>query len=178
LRTRQIKNLDTLEMLSRGTPLIEAGDEVRHTTGGDNNYWNQEAANNFPWNNVQSESGISNFLKGVINLRQQTKIGELKPDAYTFLGSNATKSPDWNPNDRSLNFLIKPIDAQHQPLYVASNAYWEPLQISVPKGSWTQVLNTSLPSGQDIVSGDKAPAVGANLTVPARTTIVLQGKAA
>jgi len=178
LRTRQIKNLDTLEMLSRGTPLIESGDEVRHTTGGNNNYWNQEAANNFPWSNVQSESGILNFLKGIVNLRQTNKIGQLKPDAYTFLGSDATKSPDWSPSDRSLNFLIKPIDAQHQPLYVASNAYWEPLKVSIPKGSWTQVVNTFLPTGQDIVSPEKAPAVGATLTVPPRSTIVLQGKAA
>ena len=176
LRIRQIKNLDTLEMLSRGTPLVEAGDEVRHTTDGNNNYWNQEKANNFPWENMQSQSGIFNFLKGIINLRQTSKIGQLKPDAYTFLGSDASKAPDWSPTDHSLNFMIKPIDAQHQPLYVASNAYWEPLQVSLPTGSWTQVVNTFLPAGQDIVSADKAPAVGPTMIVPPRSTIVLQGK--
>ena len=45
------------------------------------------------------------------------------------------------------------------PIYVASNAFWEPLTIELPATEnrrWYRVVDTSLPTGEDIVPEEEA----------------------
>src|SRR5438874_3346998 len=44
LRRRQIRNALTILLLSRGVPMLLAGDEIRRTQGGNNNAYNQDNA--------------------------------------------------------------------------------------------------------------------------------------
>ena len=51
LRERQIKNFVTILMLSRGVPMIVAGDEVKRTQRGNNNaYCQDNEISWFDWN--------------------------------------------------------------------------------------------------------------------------------
>ena len=63
LRTQQMKNLKTIQMLSQGTPIELWGDEVRRTADGNNNYWVQEQANNMPWDKVGTIRICTDFQK-------------------------------------------------------------------------------------------------------------------
>ena len=60
------------------------------------------------------------------------------------------------------------------------NAYWEPLRFQLPsagpttRGTWRRWIDTSLPSPQDIVDWDQAPAVAdASYLVHARSIVFL-----
>ena len=50
-------------MLSRGVPMILAGDEVRRTQGGNNNAYNQDNATSWiDWTKAQSHDGHAALL--------------------------------------------------------------------------------------------------------------------
>ena len=65
LRTRQMKNLATLLMLSRGVPMITAGDEVGRSQQGNNNAYCQD--NEIAWLdwNHANDGAFAVFMRGV-----------------------------------------------------------------------------------------------------------------
>ena len=44
-------------------------------------------------------------------------------------------------------------------IYLVLNAYWEPLAFELPDGHWCRWIDTTLPSPEDIVPWQDAPAV-------------------
>lgn len=63
------------------------------------------------------------------------------------------------------------------PIYVASNAFWEPIEIELPEQEdrrWYRVVDTSLPEGEDIVPQEEAVFLPDDTyEVPPRSTIIL-----
>ena len=66
--------------------------------------------------------------------------------------------------------------------YAFINSYWEPLSLQLPdpphhkEGQWHRVIDTALPSGEDIVPlGCQAPAIaGRHYQIAPRSIIVLR----
>ena len=72
LRYRQAKNLMTILMLSRGVPMLLAGDELLRTQHGNNNTWCQDNELGwFDWRLVEQNSDMLRFTRELITLRRR-----------------------------------------------------------------------------------------------------------
>ncbi|HEY9640368.1 MAG TPA: hypothetical protein V6C57_07785, partial [Coleofasciculaceae cyanobacterium] len=85
--------------------------------------------------------------------------------------------PDWGEDSHSLAFTLRHPEAGEH-LHILLNAYWEPLVFELPpldKGeAWHQVVDTALPSPDDISLPEVAPRVKSNTyRVMARSSVVL-----
>lgn len=176
LRSRQVKNLMALLMLSRGTPHFVMGDEMRRTTFGNNNGWNQDQLNTIDWSLKDKNSDMYRFTKMMIDLRQSHQIGRLDPSSFTWHGTEPNK-PDFADYARFIAWQTNPKATGVKPLFAAFNSYWEPITVTLPQNnSWFRLVDTNLPVGQDIVPGTNATAIARTYTIQPRSGIVLEGR--
>ena len=71
LRERQAKNLIALLMLSNGTPMLRAGDEMLQTQHGNNNPWNQDNDTTWlDWRRRDEHPGFWRFVQRMIAFRK------------------------------------------------------------------------------------------------------------
>ncbi|MDV3349215.1 glycogen debranching protein GlgX [Leptothoe sp. ISB3NOV94-8A] len=190
LRIRQIKNLFTLLLLSQGTPMVLMGDEVRRSQLGNNNaYCQDNGLSWFDWDAVEKEAALLRFVTGLIDFIQTTEIFKQEQLLEVTYGSQSPHivwhgvrlgQPDWGDNSHSLAFTLRhPQHDEH--LYVAFNAYWQPLSFELPpldnNDYWHRIIDTALPSPEDFCPLDAAPMVkDKTYRVEARSTIVLRVK--
>jgi len=189
LRVQQIKNLFTLQLLSIGTPMVLMGDEVRRTQLGNNNAYCQDNETSwFDWNLCSTNAEILRFVRNMIRTRlnfdQGSQHGRITLEDYL---SNARiewhgielGKPDWSNNSHSLAVTMHNF-ASSRVRYVAINAYWNPLEFQLPPVSassddgWLRLVDTSLPSPEDIV--DEAagvPVHGPRYIVNPRSVVML-----
>ncbi len=74
-RERQIKNFFTTLMISQGTPMFVAGDEVRRTQGGNNNaYCQDNEISWFNWDDVTNNAKTLDFFKKLIAIREKHPV--------------------------------------------------------------------------------------------------------
>jgi len=72
LRRRQAKNFIAILMISRGVPMLLAGDEIWRTQRGNNNAWCQDNELSwFDWSQVETERDMLEFVRGMIALRRR-----------------------------------------------------------------------------------------------------------
>jgi Type II secretory pathway, pullulanase PulA and related glycosidases len=72
LRRRQAKNFIVILMISRGVPMLLAGDEIWRTQRGNNNAWCQDNELSwFDWSLVEIERDMLEFVRGMIALRRR-----------------------------------------------------------------------------------------------------------
>ena len=71
LRARQIRNFLTILMLSRGVPMLLAGDEIRRTQSGNNNPYNQDNEISwFDWTLADANRDLLRFVQRLIAFRK------------------------------------------------------------------------------------------------------------
>ncbi len=166
LRMKQIKNFLTLLMVSKGTPMLLYGDEIRRTAMGDNNAYDQRTLNNMPWQNLTDDPNakiIHDFAKKLIEIRKAHNIGDVPQDGIIYHGTVPFK-PDFSSDTRFLSWQVNPPNAK--PLYMAFNSYWEPLNLELPPGNWKPLINTDSNPGDGI-----SPQ---NISIAPRSAIVLE----
>jgi glycogen operon protein len=72
LRRRQVKNLMASLLLSEGTPMIVAGDELLRTQLGNNNAYCQDNATSwFDWTQVEKNAEMHRFTQALIRFRKE-----------------------------------------------------------------------------------------------------------
>lgn len=181
LRERQLRNAIGLLMLSAGIPMLLGGDEMARTQRGNNNAYNiDDETTWFDWDRREKWSGLHRFVRLVIALRKQLPgIGRQEHwgSDVTFHGVDGP--PDWSYTSRSLAWHLRGATHGHDDLFVIANAWWGPLDWVVPPGNWRRVIDTSLPSPDDIVD-PRDPRGGAVVTaarypVGPRSLVVLRG---
>jgi glycogen operon protein len=189
LRTRQIKNLLAINMLSLGAPMILMGDEVRRTQYGNNNaYCQDNEISWFDWTNLDRHADIHRFVKELITLRfiresvtqeQNLSLEELTRRARIKLHGVNLGSPDFRPDSHSLAVAASSLSGDLL-MHFALNAYEEPLEFELPElpgwatSGWRRVVDTSLESPNDITLPPEAPAIdGSTYRVKDRSVIVL-----
>jgi glycogen operon protein len=163
LRERQIRNAFALNMLSIGTPLLLMGDEVRRTQQGNNNaYCQNNGISWFDWTLCEKNSGLLRFVSRLIRLRrnfgssfhlQSNSLQELLSHSQIEWHGVRLHSPDLTSSSHSIALTIY-ADEGHA-LHLMLSAYWEPLDFAIPPARasaspWHRILDTSLPSPQDI----------------------------
>ena len=150
-----------------------AGDEIRRTTGGNNNTWDQDKLNTIDWSLEQKNSDFLRFTQMMIDLRKAHGLGDLQPDSFIWHGVDPYK-PDFSDYTRLIAWQTQPTDPGAKPIYSAFNSYWEPITVSLPPGKWFRLVDTNLPAGQDIVTPDKATYINKTYTIQPRSGIVLE----
>jgi glycogen operon protein len=196
LRKRQARNLIATLMVSQGVPMLLGGDEMLRTQQGNNNAWCQDNAISwFDWSLLETNADFHRFVQQVIALRKRHHA--LRRKTF-FAGAEATepditwhgvlpRKPDFSPGSHSLAFCLdgRKTDRElvDRDIYVALNAYWEPLDFQIPeapsKRPWRRAVDTALASPDDAVGLDEGPIVttGKAYRLEARSMIVLVAEA-
>ncbi len=174
LRRQQIKNYLTILFLSQGTPMLLYGDEMRRTAEGDNNTVFQDNQLNWiNWENTKRHAEVHRFTKLIIAFRKRHQIVR----RWRYMTSDETETPllrnitwhgvqpnqaDFSENSRFIAWVLEAFQTDQRsdvPIYVACNAFWEPIDIELPENDgkrWYRVVDTSLPEGEDIVPDEEA----------------------
>jgi isoamylase len=192
LRTRQVKNFATVLLLSRGVPMILAGDEVRRTQRGNNNaYCQDNELSWFDWSLVEERAGLLRFWKRLIDFRKRhaalrrnrfygTAVNERGLTEIAWHGRRLN-APGWDdPECRTLAFTIAGFNGDAD-LHVMMNMYWEDLEFDAPQLGgryWYLAIDTAQASPHDIAEpGEEVQYFSDKYTVGARSVAVLISKA-
>ncbi|MBT8227804.1 MAG: glycogen debranching protein GlgX [Dactylosporangium sp.] len=193
LRTRQMKNLATILMFSRGVPMIVAGDEIGRTQGGNNNaYCQDNEITWFDWKLAESREDLLTFWTRLLAFRRDNRTlraaeffnGQANDRGVPDVTWHGTQlgAPGWDdPQARVLAFTLGGV-GDDPDLHIMMNMYWEPLDFEttqIPGRRWARALDTSLPAGQDIVEPGAEQAVdGDTYRVAGRSVAVLVSRPA
>jgi len=177
LRTRQVKNLVTVTLLSAGMPMLLMGDEVRRTQHGNNNaYCQDDETSWFDWTLVERRADLLRFvsvlnahraLRDVEHERHRLPLDQVIRQAGITWHGVRLDDPDWSHSSHSVAFTAR-LAEEGRRLHVILNAYWEPLEFELPPVAkagvhpWRRWIDTFLESPQDIVELERAAPVAAD----------------
>jgi len=194
LRLRQAKNFLAILMLSRGVPMLLAGDEVLRTQGGNNNaYCQDNEISWFDWGLVERNRDMLRYTRELIALRRRHAClttnrffdgkpvrGRGLPD-ITWHGINLGETP-WDARDaRLLRYTLAGVSQDEEDLHVILNMSERTDNVELPMVSgrrWHVALDTALASPDDAISRDAQSAYsGASYLSRARSVVVLEARA-
>lgn len=119
LRINQIKNFITLLLLSRGIPMVTAGDEVGRTQWGNNNpYCIDDESVWFDWKCISDNSEILEHFKAMIRLRQ------MHPELIS-----ATARRTWSGEFRTRMLTV---EENGRKVCILMNTHWESHDFDMP----------------------------------------------
>jgi len=190
LRMQQMRNLLVLPLLSVGTPMLLMGDEVCRTQLGNNNAYCQDNETSwFDWSLCVANADVLRFVRLLIRTHlhfdrgtegNQSTLGDYLSKARIEWHGVEIGKPDWGDSSHSLALSLHNFAATEM-RYIAINAYWEALEFELPpvsgdqNGGWFRLLDTSLPSPDDIVEEAAGfPVGGPTYRVNPRSIIMLQ----
>ncbi len=186
LRRRQIKNAAALLLLSRGVPMLLAGDEFANTQNGNNNAYCQDNPIGWlDWTRLDENRDIYLFFRKMIAFRKAHPV--IRRNDY-FTGQNTTGYPemsfhgtrpwDFDPQQPFLCFGLLYAEAAEEYdvpedtfIYCAVNAFWEEKEFELPglpEGmGWSVVANTA-----DEIAEDDGRRVGQHVTLIPRSLML------
>ncbi|WP_415238654.1 glycogen debranching protein GlgX [Seleniivibrio woodruffii] len=188
LRKRQIKNFLTILLISKGVPMITAGDEICRTQQGNNNAYCQDNEISWTdWTFAEKNADILEYVQKLIKMRKRfhaLRSAEFFSDGkdkngmpeVTWHGTELNR-PNWDDEgSRVLAFTLSAMDGKTY-LHVMMNMYWEPLRFGVPaiKGiKWGLLADTAQNSPDDFSDFKSMPSVEADsVTVQGRSIVIL-----
>jgi glycogen operon protein len=189
LRARQIRNFHTLNLLSLGTPMILAGDEMRRTQLGNNNAYCQDNEISWlDWVLLDRHRDLHRFVQQLIALRLRRELAagghgltlsQVLHQAQIRWHGVRLNHPDWNESSRSLACTLSGRSGRAV-FHLMANAYWEPLAFELPEppggasARWHRLIDTALGAPDDIAVPGKAAAVpGDRYPVQPRSVVLL-----
>ncbi|MCR4675874.1 MAG: DUF3459 domain-containing protein [Sphaerochaetaceae bacterium] len=156
LRNRQVKNAIALLMLSRGVPMMTAGDEFRNSQKGNNNaYCHDDELSWLNWKNREKHPDVYEFFKSLIHLRLENPSLRDSSSELTF-----------NLTDDELCFSFM----YDKSVFCAVNMSGEEKNMDAPKNSWTVRADSS----GALKPGNVPPLT---LTLAPHSVVVLEGRA-
>jgi glycogen operon protein len=170
VRSRQVKNLLAVTLLSVGMPMILMGDEVRRTQHGNNNaYCLDNETSWFDWTLLEKHADVHRFVtllnarrlrRSVEHERQRLSLNELVARAKKAWHGVKLLQPDWSASSHSVAFGLE-LQQEGLLLHFILNAYSEPLDFELPPEPrpWCRWIDTALDSPHDIVPLETAPPV-------------------
>jgi glycogen operon protein len=191
LRRRQQRNLLATLLVSRGVPLLMAGDERRRTQQGNNNAYCQDNPLSWvDWTGSAFADDLTLFVRSLTSLRAGARVLRVArfaepsppqasdPVADTGLGwfnpdGWPTSDPSWdNPAGHSFAVLF-PDTSPAPSVLVMINGYWEPVAFTVPSppsGPWTPSIDTMQEDGSPTSTAPLG--AGASVSVGPRALVI------
>ena len=182
LRNRLIKNFLVTLFISRGIPMLLAGDELRRTQRGNNNAFCQDNAVSWvDWNFLEKHREIHRFARGMIAFRRAHPV--LRRAAFysdadiQWFGPQGT-APAWaDPGRKSFACLI--FGQSEADLFLMFNADTAPSDFSIPAApgikTWRVAVDTSHEAAGDLYEPGKEPSIEerASFRVGPRSSAIL-----
>jgi len=184
IRNKLTKNLIATLFLSQGTPMLLAGDEFRRTQGGNNNAYCQDNETSWiDWSLKEMNSELFRFTQMVIAFRKshivlrQKKF--LKGNVAPYFSSPDVswhgidpEKPDWSESSKLVICMISgeygriESGRDDTDIYMAFNASLFSRTITLPESPsghpWRRVIDTSLPSPQEIIDENSSTVLPGN----------------
>ena len=171
LRNRLIKNFLLTLFISRGVPMLLAGDEFRRTQRGNNNAYCQDNAVSWvDWSLLEKHREIHRFARGMIAFRRAHPVLR-KPTFYTdadvqwFGPQGAT--PAWADLERK-SFACLIFGHAEADLFLMFNADTTTSEFSIPAASgqkiWRLAVDTSRQAPEDLCEAGKEPSIKDQVT--------------
>ena len=148
LRLRQMKNMLTVLLTSRGIPMLLSGDEFANTQYGNNNaYCQDNKVSWLDWTGLEKHRELYDYVRRLIAFRRAHPV--LRANHYDF-AHNGTGYPelsfhgvqpwrlDGNAPGLSFAYMYAEDHAKYGTeanafIYVAVNAWWEEQRFALPK---------------------------------------------
>ena len=195
LRRRQAKNFIAILMMSRGVPMLLAGDEVLRSQCGNNNTWCQNNELSwFDWRLVETEREMLEFVRDMIALRRRHPSltnnafysgkpipGRDVPDiAWHGIRLN---EPAWHDgNCQFLAFTIAGLAANEPNLHVILNLADAAVDVPLPPlpgREWFPVVNTADTATTGVLlQKDQRPVPTSVWRVEPRSVVIFEDRAA
>jgi isoamylase len=191
LRKQQIKNFFCLLLVSQGTPMILAGDEIGRTQNGNNNTYCQDNDLGWIiWDKLKENQDIFRFVKLLIafrksqpNLRRQIFFDDANANREDIQWhGRLLNKPDWSNQSLCLAFHLLANKQNPNDIYVISNVAVAKKKFQLPElqinKNWYEKCNTSKLSTDDIHPEDSEKEIDDqnSIQVEARSTIILISK--
>ena len=155
LRLKMQKNAIATLLVSRGIPMLLAGDEFSNTQYGNNNpYCQDNEISWLNWHDLEKNQELFNFTKRMIAFRKAHPVLKYvsipAPENYpsiSFHGENAWQFEE-NFEDRVLGIMFAgETDGEPDFIYIGMNMHWEPHKMWLPElpknYHWEAVADTS-----------------------------------
>ena len=168
LRHRMVKNACVALMMSRGTPMIYAGDEFGNTQYGNNNAYCQDNEISWmDWNLLKKNKDIYDVFKFMIGfrnkhviIRRNQKTTSMNLPKVSLHGQYPyVDSFSWENKQVGVMYTGR-VKGKDDIVYFMLNSYWEDIDITLPKipssGCFVRVVDTALdePLKQVKLTGD------------------------
>jgi glycogen operon protein len=189
LRRRQVRNALLILLCSWGIPMLLSGDEAGRTQRGNNNaYCHDGPLSWFDWDLATENADLLRFVRCAIGFRHAHRALRQTGDpqgqdgwfpALTWHGVRAWV-PDWSPHNRLVACMFyASCGGAHDCVYLAANAYWEPLSVELPMlpegAAWHRFADTSAAPPDDVAEPGQEPVLAdqARFLIPGRSAIAL-----
>ncbi len=200
LRGRLKRSMLATLLVSQGTPMLLAGDEMGRSQRGNNNaYCQDNDINWFDWSHI--DASLMAFTARLIALRkrfaQLRRRDWLKGIAVSSGGKDVVwlnrqgeemSTRQWQEHGRfSFGLILAAQQSEDIPLMILINAEAEDWTMNLPKGHWLAVLDTAKNSGQPEVvetleqlrvnaagNGTLATVTKAQVTLKARSLMIFE----
>ena len=194
LRRRQQRNFLATLLISRGVPMLTAGDERHRTQQGNNNAYCQDNPISWiDWTADPSADDLTGVVRNLISLRSEVQalrvprfpdpgpVGPSEPTAQTGLAwFNPDGSPvtgqDWDNADGHSFSVVFADTPPARSVLVMVNAYWQGIAFtppSSPTGTWTPALDTTEEDGTP--TSRAALGAGTSTSVGPRSIVIATG---
>lgn len=142
-------------MVSKGTPFMQAGEEMLRTKGGDeNSYKSGDAVNNLDWESLTATSdqyAMMQYYQGLISLRKALH-------ALTVKSSIVNGTADSN---GIIRLSIEDPTLSSKKVYVVINPTTSPIEQTLPTGTWNLYANGSVAGTSVLGSVSESDTIGA-----------------
>ncbi|WP_267387933.1 glycogen debranching protein GlgX [Sphingomonas sp. GC_Shp_3] len=197
LRERQIRNFLATLLLSKGTPMLLAGDEFARTQGGNNNAYCQDSEIGWlDWNIQEKGKGLIAFTRKLTALRRRFPVlhrarflsgkidEELGVKDVTWVNPAGLEMEPAEWEDTSARCLGMMIDGraratalrrrgEDETLLLIFNAWHDLINFTLPETAdaegWERLIDTNAPD-----ASDERFAVGATYQVTGRSVVVFR----
>ena len=189
LRFRQMKNMLTVLLTSRGIPMLLSGDEFANTQWGNNNAYCQDNAIAWlDWTYLEKHRDMFDYFRRLIAFRKAHPV--LTAPSFSF-GNNGTGYPElsfhgtraWDIHEQEPGHCIAYMYAEDHAkyrteqdcfIYIAVNAHWEPHDFElpiVPEGFTWRLAFAS--AGVSTDAGQEQPLDHSTIPLGSRSAAVL-----
>jgi glycogen operon protein len=199
LRMKQMKNAIAMLLVSQGTPMILAGDEMANTQWGNNNAYCQDNEISWlDWRRLEDNRELFNFFSKMVAFRKAHPVlrslshfqnRDYVGSGFADITWHGTKSwnADWSADSRMLAFMLcgrhaKGGTVKDNSIYVAMNMDWQMHGFELPTlhdyMSWHVFANTDASVPYDIWEVGREVKLGSQreFLVGPRSVVILVGK--
>ena len=184
LRRRMGRNAFALLMCSRGIPMFLAGDEFGNSQFGNNNAYCQDNLTSWlDWRQLETNQDTFQFFRYMIHFRKAHHIlrsnlsnGACGFPDVSFYGVTPWPRESFQSDEHYVGVLFAGWERRTGPqlVYVASNAYWEPLEAELP--ALPSSMNWELAADTWEERQQPRPLAGNRIQIRPRSVMIFVGR--